>query len=710
MLALPDYTAVAVAGFSVGPMILLLANHFVPWIALLAGLSGAVLGVLWYGLPDPVEDRSGAGRSATREAAWTLGALLFVLAWIVANCFYSSQDVFAIRDPSTYAIAGRWLWDHTSLRIDTMPQVFGVPPRDPGLISDGFNNIQHSQIIYAQGNHLLPVLLGLTGKFLGLKAMFAANTVIGGAALYVFFGLARRICGSAALALFAAAALALSIPYLYTARDTFSEPLTMLFLLGGLALIQRAWAAGSPRQFALAGFVGACSAMVRVDSYAGLVGFVASAALVAMVAPPGARRRGSTCALALVAGGLGPTFLGWVDVAWLSRQYYWSQHHNITALIALLFVLVVACPVLTGIAWLPALQRRLGEGRNRTVLANTMAGLVLLTFVILVSRPLWYYQTHKPFNPVLAALQKRSGVKSDGLATYGQDTVTWQAWYFGWCTVVLAGVGYAILVRRFIAQREYRLCAALGTGMAMSVLYLWNPQIYPDQPWAMRRYVPVIIPMLLVASIVAIRAVAELKPFTYRPLKVRWTRTTGRVLTTAVTALLVFYPLVITVPVWTLRQEYPQYAQLSALCRVLPQDAAVIEVDAGAQIGYAQTLRTYCHIPTYALIRQPDEEADVFRFRVARVYAATRAHGYALYTLSTDSGVAPLTPGTSPQPFSTVWTYRWPTQISQVPHGPVRPTDVITVHLGRIDARGYAHPVTGGPLFRTAGQQRKAGY
>ena len=34
----------------------------------------------------------------------------------------------------------------------------------------------------------------------------------------------------------------------------------------------------------------------------------------------------------------------------------------------------------------------------------------------------------------------------------------------------------------------------------MSALYLWNAQIAPDQPWAMRRYVPVVLPLLLVLA------------------------------------------------------------------------------------------------------------------------------------------------------------------------------------------------------------------
>ncbi len=702
IVALPEYTVVALAGFSVGPMILLLADWFVPAVALLLGVLGAGGAVLWYG-----RARSwGATRTGTRDGWWTLAALLFALVWAVANWQYSSQDVFAIRDPSTYMIAGRWLWDHHSLRIDSMPQVFGFPASAPGVVSGGFNNIQHTQTVYAQGNHLLPVLLGITGRFFGLTAMFGVNTIFAAVGLFALFGLIRAVAHSAPIALVATVALAVSTPYIYVSRDTYSEPLTMMFLVGGLLLLYRAWHTGRPRDFALATFVATCSAMVRVDSYAAFYGFVGAAAVLCLVAPPARRRHAALCAVAMLVGGLGPTLIGWADVAWLSRQYYWSQHSNITSLTKLLVGLVVLVPIVVAVGWLPAVRRLLIAPRTRTLVVRTLTSLTGVVFLVLLSRPLWYYQTKLPYNPVLARMQRGSGVKVDGTATYGQLTLNWLAWYLGWGTVLLAAAGYLLLVHRMLARRDYGLAGLLGTGMTLSALYLWNPQIYPDQPWAMRRYVPVVLPLLLVAAAVALtRLVTGEFAGRWRPAQ-RPARVVGWVLA----ALAAVFPAVILAPVWTLRQEYPQYLQLDALCKVLPSDAAVIEVDLGAQTGYAQSLRAFCHVPTYALIRQPGESDDQFRAKVAAVYRSVRAHGRELFSLSTDPGVLPLAPGTSQEPFSTIWTTRWPTRIGQVPHGPVRPTAAITVHMGRVDAEGYAHPVIGGPLYVTPQLQKRAGH
>ena len=40
----------------------------------------------------------------------------------------------------------------------------------------------------------------------------------------------------------------------------------------------------------------------------------------------------------------------------------------------------------------------------------------------------------------------------------------------------------------------------------MSALYLWTSEVAPDQPWAMRRYVPVVLPLMLIAAGAALRA------------------------------------------------------------------------------------------------------------------------------------------------------------------------------------------------------------
>jgi len=107
--ASPELVAAAVAGFSLGPMILLLAGAFSAPLAIPLGLLGAAVAVWVCGLP--------AEPATRRTLLCTAGAALIALAWFAYNVRYYAEDVYATRDPGTYSLAARWLMDHATLNI-----------------------------------------------------------------------------------------------------------------------------------------------------------------------------------------------------------------------------------------------------------------------------------------------------------------------------------------------------------------------------------------------------------------------------------------------------------------------------------------------------------------------------------------------------------------------------------------------------------------
>ena len=82
--------------------------------------------------------------------------------------------------------------------------------------------------------------------------MFRANLVLGAFALLALFVLARRVVGSP-IGLVVTAAMAVSMPMIYVSRDTYSEPLMMLFLIGGVAMLHRAVTTARRADYGLAG-------------------------------------------------------------------------------------------------------------------------------------------------------------------------------------------------------------------------------------------------------------------------------------------------------------------------------------------------------------------------------------------------------------------------------------------------------------------------
>src|SRR5215472_1197277 len=314
--SVPDLVTSALAGFALPAMVLLLAGRFSPGWVLPAGVAGAAVAVAVCGAGSEQVDR--------RALRYTLIAIGLAFAWCVVNSFFSAENLFAHRDPATYNLTGRWLMDHPGLGIPAQPEIFGSPSSGSGS-SAGFGVSGPTQL-YAQGNHLLPALLAVVGWVFGVTALLKANVTFGALALLAFFGLARRVV-DAPLALVAMVAVAVSMPLIFVSRDTYSEPLALLFLVGGLGLLHRAVESGRVRDFALAGFVLGTSAMARIDSHVSLLAVLVTAAVFPIFAARTARTTAVWQACALVGGTVVPVLVGWLDVAHLSYGYYRADRH-----------------------------------------------------------------------------------------------------------------------------------------------------------------------------------------------------------------------------------------------------------------------------------------------------------------------------------------------------------------------------------------------
>ncbi|HEX7994920.1 MAG TPA: hypothetical protein VF506_13445, partial [Streptosporangiaceae bacterium] len=106
-------------------------------------------------------------------------------------------------------------------------------------------------------------------------------------------------------------------------------------------------------------------------------------------------------------------------------------------------------------------------------------------------------------------LQRIAGLPVDPARLYSEDTLYWVIWYAGIATVLLGGFGAAILVHRclqdLLSWRDTtgtRLNWALPLAVVLvgSAAVLWQPFTVPDQPWASRRLVPVVIPGLILLA------------------------------------------------------------------------------------------------------------------------------------------------------------------------------------------------------------------
>jgi hypothetical protein len=330
------------------------------------------------------------------------------------------------------------------------------------------------------------------------------------------------------------------------------------------------------------------------------------------------------------------------------------------------------------LAWGPA-DRRTKVLALVPRVAWGVAGFIVLLAVIGATRPFWLVSHHfvrADFTIAEEILQKAKHIKVDGTRDYAENSMTWIGWYYG-AVVVIAGVlGAAWLVLRFARTGKPALVAFLLVFLSSAVLFLYYPNIAPDQIWVMRRYLPIVIPgFVLTAAYVGHR------------LGVR-----GRA-TQAVAGVLVLVSFAMTYqttrPLVRVRQAVPELAEVENVCANLPANAALL-VSGELADTYAMATRSYCRVPV-ATLRAPTQAT------LSTVAATAKAHGKTLVLLA--DNLAALPPGTAaPEPISSLLIESWnktlqqPAQASN--HEP-RSMYLLTVGTdGSLTPKTSPHPLT----------------
>ncbi|HEY0188632.1 MAG TPA: hypothetical protein VGC67_14170 [Cellulomonas sp.] len=503
LLSLPDRLPVLLVCLGAPSVLAVLVGQFRPLVVLPLALIGVLL--TWRLVP-------AAPARTPAQLGGLLAVLLLCVGWFVRSLRYVSGYVVVNRDPGFLTLRALWLSEHTT---GTIP--VGAAEAAAAAVSGASAGTEaftlQDGVLHVQGNVMLPALLAIQGWVGGERAVLAGNLVIGAIALLAVYAVARTFAGPL-WALVPVTALALCLPYLVTTRSAYTEPLTVAFLCGGLALLRGAWRreTGVGRHLLIGALTGAVAA-ARIDGSVVVVGLVIGYTLAAAT-PLGradrsaARRR----ALAAMLGAAVMVALGMTDVLRLSPQYvqdHTSQLHQLLGLAAavtVLALLVLLAP--TGLlGWL-----RRWLHRHRRTLGALAATLVVLVGVALASRP-WWWQGH--FNDpdsgagrAVATLQKVAGVAVDGSRSYDEESLTWVSWYLGWVAVLLGFAGLAVLARRAVRGRDPARTVLVAVIAVGAVFPLVRVSITPDQIWAVRRLVPVTFPGLLVAGSCALAALA----------------------------------------------------------------------------------------------------------------------------------------------------------------------------------------------------------
>lgn len=585
---------VALTLFSAVAMLLLLAGELRSELAWPLGLLTAALGVLYV-------YRSGTVPRPGSRTEQRVGDLLIiggVVLWGAFNVMYTSEHIYTDRDPATYAVTAAWLIEHNELQIEK-PTVFG---NDPNLAanSGGFGDDMHDDtLLFAQGNHLLPTLLALGGRIVGDELMLRLNVLAGMIALLAVYAFARLVVRPR-WALVAVGTLALTLPMIAFSRDTYTEPLTAAFAFTALTLL---WCGQVTRKRAfwlLAGLAAGAGAMTRIDAYLTVAVFLSVSLLTLALAPHG-RRKFTIGNVSLLWLGMAITALiGWLDLTRLSSGYYASEGAELRLLFTLLMLIVVIGTIVTIACWRTTILAHL-HLKTAAWRPLVTAAIVLAVCIFLLSRPLWQvsygvYDNYRFDAPEVAR-------------TYAESTVNWLMWYLGPVFTIIGGLGLAVAAARAVKRNDLLLLAPVLLVAGTALLYLTRPSIYPDQIWASRRLLPIIMPGLAVFGAVALEWI-------YKQRLSKRLHTSSHTVVTVLATLAVIAPLFVSQPFMTFRTYVPQLQQLKAACDKLPDNSAVVWMG-DAKWQMVQPTRTYCDVPV-AGIRDGVEDMQAALARVAR--------------------------------------------------------------------------------------------
>jgi len=605
------------------------------------------------------------GSALRRERSWPAWCGLAGTAAVAAGFalwqfLFNAETVIVLRDPGAYLQTGYWIAQHGSLPIPESVAAFGGGHPGLGFTSIGF---------FSGGTAVVPGLMSglpliLAGGFWvhGTPAAAALGPILGGLAILAFGGLVGRLTGPQ-WAPAGAFVLALTLPEQYTSRGSFTETAAQVLLFGGLCLVVDALTLGVPGRdpgpslepqaqaargasaaagawprwprlgswhtpqralMALGGLALGLTAMVRID---GLVDVLPAIPFIGFLV---VRRSG--VALAFCLGLVVGVGYGLADGYLLAGPFLNSLRPG-PELIGLI------AAGLAAVTWAAVeLLRLLGfrnEGRRRPPgrplrwLPDLGGAVAVAALLGLTIRP--YLQTvRQQANQVeagyVASLQRLEHLPVDPGRVYAEDTLYWVIWYVGLPAVLLGGFGLALQVRwclrALISWRDpsgtARIWALpLAVICCGSAAVLWHPGTIPDQPWASRRLVPLVLPGLILCAIWASawlrgrarsrgasRTVASVAAaFCVAALLVPTAQTTfglgvghagkGGALRPTADGLALK------------RAGQGQYGAVAGLCSSIGPSATVVIVDRPVAEQFTQVIRGTCGVPVAWMIGQP---------------------------------------------------------------------------------------------------------
>ncbi len=348
-----------------------------------------------------------------------------------------------------------------------------------------------------------PILIAIGISIGGLYAGLLITPIWGVLSVAAVFFLSRRLFG-ANVGLLAATLLALTPTQIYFARYPTTEPLTLLLVFSGLYAFQVLW--DEPSASAMWGFWGGAAFgaafLTRIDLPVLLV--LLFLAIIWVRIRKRWSRSWSIFVLVLCLFLVGMV----IDVIFINWPYFWNTYSSVLAVFSQRLVGPVLAGSIALIAGTAALifKRKQIVAAARKINYNTITHRlrwVMIVFVVGLS--VYAYFIRPSVEPIRFATSWPGNVQFPIL-----DGENWVriGWYITPLGILLATLGLVPILRR---EPLERLGLFLAVGVLTTIQYVYNIFNTSYHIYAMRRYVPIVIPMLMIYAALAIVAVFRLR-------------------------------------------------------------------------------------------------------------------------------------------------------------------------------------------------------
>lgn len=191
------------------------------------------------------------------------------------------------------------------------------------------------------------------------------------------------------------------------------------------------------------------------------------------------------------------------------------------------------------------------------------------------------------------------------------DTAAWLSWYLSW-PLLAAGGGAVLWLMAGRASRDPGATLLVALLLVVGLQYLWNPLEPSVHIWAMRRFVPVVLPLLMVAISMGLAASLD----RVAPMFRNWAGAVAGLLLVA----LVARPTLALAgePIWR-----GAVAQVDEIANRFPPDAVVVASPTLAGTHLSTSL-AYLHDIDTVLVQHPNPNAPLLEQAILGWLASER--------------------------------------------------------------------------------------